>query len=106
MPADAVCVALTSFAHAMLGLVAPVIVSIYAWRLADRAPGPSDTAHAAGGASTWQRLRRASRRAAGAADRQIHRLIGAHKRPLIRALVVWYICANAWAWCKISAGLL
>lgn len=102
------CRATHSFLHICCGLLVPVFLSAWRWP-APVQPGSTAGAAAAGDDSSsptkWRGLQAVAERAAAVATAQLRLAAGMSAAPALRALVWWYLLANVWLLCKLSAGL-
>lgn len=114
-PPAAVCHATASFLHLSVGLVLPCLLAAWRYQRPHNSQQPSagpEAGQAGGGVNAsststsgtaW--VQQALRRAAAACNCWLHTLLGGRQVPAARALVAWFVCANLWLLCKLSAGL-
>lgn len=97
---QAVCRATLSFYHLFLGVLLPTFLSVWYW------PPPAASRSAARqGSDGSAALRQGSlaERAAAAVHAKLRFITGMEAAPAVRAILCWYILANCWLLCKVTA---
>lgn len=97
-PPDAVCRATLLFMRLTLGLLLPVLLSLYQW------PPPADDTCAA--ELDCSPVRRLWRRAAAAVHRQLRFAAGMSESKVGRAVLCYFVLSYCWIFCKLLAGLV
>lgn len=99
---EAVCHAALSWLLTAIGLLAPLLISVWTWQ----PPSKKAAGAAAGGGGGLQQLGRVAMLAIAACDRKLHFWLGgALREPAARVVLTWMLLAVCWLVCSTSAGL-
>ncbi|KAL4419763.1 hypothetical protein ABPG75_006861 [Micractinium tetrahymenae] len=104
---DALCHATLSWLLAAIGLLAPLLISVWTWQPpTKKAAEAAEGAAGDGSGSGWRQLGRRALLAAAACDGKLHYWLGgAIKQPAVRAVLTWMLLSVCWVACSMAAGL-